>query len=143
MANNPSKTRKKGHITIPYVGHVSDAISSNMRKAGVVVHMKLYNTLRTHLVHPKDKVAKEDQTGLVYHLKCRGDGEEIKETYSRTLPHFLYRPSSGHQMADVHILHQEPDWFRIGVAEAIHVMKEQPTLNRGRERHTLQASIGR
>ena len=42
-----------------------------------------------------------------------------------------------HQMADVSILHWESDWFRTSVAEAIHVMKEQPTLNRGRERHTL------
>ena len=37
----------------------------------------------------------------------------------------------------VSILHQETDWFRRGVAEAIHIQREAPTLNRGRERHTL------
>ena len=32
---------------------------------------------------------------------------------------------------------REPDWFKRGVAEAIHIQRESPTLNRGRERHTL------
>ena len=37
----------------------------------------------------------------------------------------------------ISVLTQEADWFRRGVAEAIHIQREVPTLNRGRERHTL------
>ena len=39
--------------------------------------------------------------------------------------------------SQVAVLHQEPDWFRRGVAEAIHIMREDPTLNRDKGRHTL------
>ena len=37
----------------------------------------------------------------------------------------------------ISVLTQEADWFRRGVAEAIHIQREAPTLNQGRERHTL------
>ena len=44
-----------------------------------------------------------------------------------------------HSISDdsVSILHKESDWFRRGVAEAIHIQEQAPVLNRGRERHTL------
>ena len=42
-----------------------------------------------------------------------------------------------HELATpaVSVLHREPDWFKRGVAEAIHVEEQHPALNRGRERH--------
>ena len=39
--------------------------------------------------------------------------------------------------SQVAVLHQEPDWFRRGVAESIYIMQEEPTLNRDKGRHTL------
>ena len=39
----------------------------------------------------------------------------------------------------VSVLHKEADWFRRGVAEAVQIQREAPTLNRGRERHILPA----
>ena len=39
--------------------------------------------------------------------------------------------------ASFSILTQEGDWLRSGIAEAIHIQREAPTLNQGRERHTL------
>ena len=39
-----------------------------MRKAGVRVHLRPYNTIRSHLVHPKDKIKKEDKAG--YKIEC-------------------------------------------------------------------------
>ena len=35
------------------------------------------------------------------------------------------------------VLHQEPNWFKRGVAEAIHIAQEDPILNLDRGRHTL------
>ena len=35
------------------------------------------------------------------------------------------------------MLHQEPDWFKRGVAESIYIMQEEPMLNRDKGRHTL------
>ena len=43
------------------------------------------------------------------------------------------------QLDEVSVLHQEPEWFKMGVAEAIHIHLESPSLNRDRGRHHLPA----
>ena len=53
-----SERNTKGSITLPYVGNLSNAIARIIRKAGVQVHLKPHNTVRSHLVHPKDKIKK-------------------------------------------------------------------------------------
>ena len=59
VPQDPSTTRYRGSITLPYVGHLTDAICRTIRKAGVSLHLKLYNTIQSRLVHPKDKVPKD------------------------------------------------------------------------------------
>ncbi len=148
-----TETKKRGYISLPYIGHCSDAIARTIRKAGVAVHLRPYNSIRSRLVHPKDKVTNNEKAGLVYHIKC-GDcdatyvGETERNLRKRIAEH--HRPSSpigSHmdqnqhtfQQEEVSVLHQEPDWFRRGVAEAIHIAMENPVLNRDRGRHTLPA----
>ena len=68
------KTRKQRDssqrpvVVIPYVENVSEAVARIMRKHkhNVPVAMKPYKTLKTVLVHPKDKQEKEDLTEYVY-----------------------------------------------------------------------------
>ena len=62
--------KHRGYISLPYVGPVSDAVARLIRKNGVAVHMRPTNTIRSRLVHPKDKVDKKDKCGLVYLVKC-------------------------------------------------------------------------
>ena len=38
---------------------------------------------------------------------------------------------------NVSVLSREADWSRRGISKAIHIQQEDPTLNRGRERHNL------
>ena len=57
-------------FAIPYVENVSEAIARIMRKHNVPVAMKPYKTLKTVLVHPKDKQEKEDLTECVYKVPC-------------------------------------------------------------------------
>ena len=45
-------------VVIPYVENVSEAVARIMRKHNVPVAMKPYKTLKTVLVHPKDKQEK-------------------------------------------------------------------------------------
>ena len=147
----PQQTVRKGYVTLPYVGPVSQAIARTIRKAGVQVHLRPFNTIRSSLVHPKDKVPKEDKAGLVYQVKC-GDcsatyvGETERKLKQRITEHHKSSSPIGHHLqwnqhsfsnSDVSILHQENDWFRRGVAEAIHIEQEGPILNRDRGRHTL------
>jgi len=57
-------------FAIPYVENVSEAIARIMRKHNVPVAMKPYKTLKTVLVHPKDKQEREDLTECVYKVPC-------------------------------------------------------------------------
>ncbi len=53
-----------------YVGHTSDAIAGVLRKTGVMVHRRPFNTIRIKSVHPRGKVTKDKQAGVVYIIKC-------------------------------------------------------------------------
>jgi len=123
--------------------------------------MRPYNTRRSQLVQPKDKVALEDKAGVVYQIQC-GDcpasyvGETERCLGKRVKEHSYQGSKSAYeehckrhkhsinpagkvkiQDSQVAVLHQEPDWFKRGVAESIHIMQEAPTLNRDKGRHTL------
>ena len=155
--SNPPSQRKerkiKGSITLPYIGNISNTISRIIRKAGVQVHLRPYNTIRGHLVHPKDKITKGDKAGVVYHIKCSdceshyiGETERklkkrIHEHHRSGSPVGQHHQETSHSFSEkeVEVLHQEPNWFRRGVAEAIFIAKEKPDLNRDRGRHTLPA----
>ena len=144
-------TKSPGHIALPYVGNVSDSIARVIRKAGVQVHLKPFNTIRSRLVHPKDKITKEEMAGVVYHIKCgECDSNYVGETERKLLKRIKehQRSSSpvGHHVEynkhsfseqDVTVLHKESNWFKRGVAEAIHIAQRDPNLNRDRGRHTL------
>ena len=52
-------------VVIPYVENVYEAVARLMRKHSVPVAMKPYKTLKSVLVHPKDKQEKEDLTECV------------------------------------------------------------------------------
>ena len=141
----------KGSVTLPYVGPVSEAVARYIRKTGVQVHLRPTNTLRAKLVHPKDSVDRLQQAGVVYKIKCNdcpelyvGETERrlnarYKEHHRSSSPVGLHMEQRRHSIDDnsVSILHKEADWFRRGVAEAVQIQREAPTLNRGRERHIL------
>ena len=148
-----SSVPNKGSITLPYVGPATDAVARNIRKTGVKVHIKPANTIRSKLVHPKDKINTLDQAGVVYRIQCNdcpslyvGETERrlktrVKEHHRTSSPVGHHTDYNNHSISDnsVSILHKESDWFNRGVAEAIHIQLEEPNLNRGRERHTLPA----
>ena len=81
------KTRKQRDslqrpmVVIPYMENVSEAVARIMRKHDIPVAMKPYKTLKTVLVHPKDKQEKEDLTECVYKVSCANcDKTYIGET---------------------------------------------------------------
>ena len=109
-------------------------------------------TLRQKLVHPKDKVPKDQRNNLVYAVKCKDSacqdtyiGETKQRLHKRMGQH--RRPSSGcgnsavyehlnstkHSFdnKDVVILDREHRWFERGVKEAIYTNSEKPSLNKG------------
>ncbi len=150
---DPTTSPSKGSVTLPYVGHLSDSIARVLRKSGVSVHMKPFNTIRGRLVHPKDKVDPKDKTGVVYHITCSDCdasyvGETERSLKKRLKEHKRSSSPVGHHMIynehsfdpeNVSVVHQEAGWFRRGIAEAIHISRIDPNLNRDRGRHNLPA----
>ena len=117
------------------------------------MHLKPYNTIQSRLVHPKDKVSKDERAGVVYQIQCsdcdaayigeieRSLRKRVSEHHHSSSPvgHHLNQRRHSFSEKEVSILHQETDWFHRGVAEAIHITRKSPTLNRDRARHTLPA----
>ena len=68
-------------VVIPYVENVSEAVARIMRNHNVPVAMKPFKTLKSVLVHTKDKWEKEDLTECVYKVPCANcDKTYIGET---------------------------------------------------------------
>ena len=71
-------------VVIPYLENVSEDVARIMRKHNVPVAMKPYKSLKSVLVHPKDKKEKEDLTECVYKVPCANcDKTYIGETGSK------------------------------------------------------------
>ncbi|XP_076458496.1 uncharacterized protein LOC143292198 [Babylonia areolata] len=64
------QTPSRGHVSMPYVSGVNEALSRKIRKLGVSLHAKPTNTIRSQLVHPKDKTDKLDTSGVIYQIDC-------------------------------------------------------------------------
>ena len=69
--------KHKNMVTIPYIQNVSERLAKVFRKYGVSTAMKPSNTIRQILVHPKDKLSKEQTAGVVYKIPCKN----CKEAY--------------------------------------------------------------
>jgi hypothetical protein len=146
-------TASKGHITMPYVSGVTEALSRKIRKLGVTVHPKPMNTIRSKLVAPKDKTDIMDKSGVIYKIQCKDCSESYVGETERNLRHRIKEhrressPVGAHLIQEDHqldkdcvkILSSETKWFERGVKEAIHIAAERPSLNRDRGRHNLPA----
>ena len=79
-----SKEKEKyryGMITIPHVKGLSKETRREMKEFEIPVSFKPYKTIGQHLGHPKDPILKEEQSGVVYTIKCKDcEGKYIGET---------------------------------------------------------------
>ena len=138
-------------MSLPYVKGVTEAIARRMRTAGVNVHSKPTNTIRSMLVHPKDRTSKMNRSGVVYKINCgdcpssyvgetgRSLGKRVEEHAGKTSAVATHMDNEGHTFNSdsVEIMAIETDWFKRGVKESIHIKEQNPTLNQDRGRHTL------
>ncbi|KAL9952791.1 hypothetical protein ACROYT_G040098 [Oculina patagonica] len=68
-------------VGLPYVSGLSEHLSRVIRAQHIRTYHKPYNTLRSILVHPKDRTSTEKKTGVVYDITCNDCGEHyIGET---------------------------------------------------------------
>jgi hypothetical protein len=140
-----------GSVTIPYIKGATEGLSRTIRKAGVTVHVKPTNTIRSMLVSPKDKPKKCDRSCVVYGLQCKtcpsqyvGETERplkkrLTEHKRDSSPFGAHLKSEGHEFdpSEVKILDSDSRWLQRGIKEAYYIAALDPDLNQDRGRHAL------
>ena len=113
--------------------------------------MNLYhkpsNTIRTLLVHPKDKTPKGQLCGTIYHISCDQNsshsyiGESKRPLFTRFKEHTKTEKATGvgehcnntgHSVSwdNTKVLAREQDWLKRKVKEAIYIKQQRPIMNR-------------
>ena len=123
----------------------SQNILGVFRTQDIRTYHKPYYTLRSILVHPKDRTPTEKKTGVVYDITCNDCGEHYIGETARTLEKRLgehqkqttsaiweHQSQANHEIdwEGVKILDKESVDVKRKIKEAIHIRR--PTLNRDR-----------
>ena len=87
-----NKEKSRGLVVIPYVQGVSESIERSFRKHKVAISVKPHMTLRSMLVHPKDKTKRPEKFEVVYEIGCLNCddvyiGETGRKFYTRLKEH--------------------------------------------------------
>ena len=138
-STNKGNTRPPS-IGLPYVQGLSERLSKTFRQHGVIVYHKPVNTLRSILVHPKDKTPKDKKCGVIYEITCDQDPAHVyigetkrplrkcfKEHTNLTIPTGVgdHCNATGHSVSldNTRVLTREPQWTKRKVKEAIYIQK--------------------
>ena len=134
-------------ISLPYIKGLSENVACLFRSNGIPSYYKPTNTIKNHLVKPKDQTPKEKQCGLVYDIKCfncnqycigetgRNLGVRFKEHTSRkgvdsSVKEHIREHGHECRIEEVKVLDREDNWLRRKIKEAIYINRNKPELNR-------------
>lgn len=140
--------KRKMPQPLPYVKGLTERLTKAFRKAEARVYYKPFNTLRSQLVHPKDKTPKEKKCGVVYEISC-GDcnkkyiGETARPLNTRVKEHTSIKrasltavgehcKSTGHSIPwdNISVIARENNNTRRKIREALEIEISKPHLNR-------------
>ena len=140
-------TRPKTNVGLPYTQGTSEALARVFKAHGVGTYHRPINTIRSILVHPKDKTPDSQKCGLVYQVECPECpltyiGETDRMLAKRMKDHLNLRnplTAVGEHCTHEHhtitkdsvrILAREDGWLKRKVREAIKIKIVQPAMNR-------------
>ena len=69
-----NEIQKWFYISVPYFPGLSESFKKIFKYTPVQVCFKGVNTLKSMLMHPKDKISNDQKKDLVYHWECKADG---------------------------------------------------------------------
>ena len=140
--------KKQFYISVPYFPGLSEAFKKIFKYTAIQVCFKGVNTLKSLLMHPKDKVPMEQKKDIVYHCECKADGcnssymremsralsERVKEHSKSSTSAILKHCTDYHQplpsISDFSIIDKDPSQITREAKEAIHIRRPDPNLNR-------------
>ena len=116
-------------------------------KQGVQVSLRPPSSLRRILVHPKDRIANERKSDVVYKVQCGVTGcddfyigetqqtlkarmkQHTKDTNSGVYQHIQEKYHRFDPIESVSVVDRESKWFERGVRESIYERMEQPAMD--------------
>ena len=89
------EAQNKGIVVLPYVNWLSEKVVCILKKRGIVSAMKPYTSMKSHLVHPKDKRDPKEGVYTIDHTGCEKKyvGETEKKLKVRVKEHNWIRKS--------------------------------------------------
>ena len=144
--NNAPSTSKKTPVALPYIQGLGEKLRRIFQQHGVPSYHKPFNTLKSLLVHPKDKSETHRKCNTVYSVKCDNCDKEYVGESGRTVgtrhkEHTDGKHSSGvwdhikatgHtcSLKNVKVIGTEPKYWARKYKETIQIHKRRPVLNR-------------
>ena len=143
-----NEIQKCFYISVPYFPGLSESFKKIFKYTPVQVCFKGVNTLKSILMHPKDRISNDQKKDLVYHWECKADGcnssyigetsralgERVKEHSKSTTSAILKHCKDFHHplpsIDDFNIIDKEPSQVTREAKEAIHIRRLDPSLNR-------------
>ena len=143
-----NEIQKHFYISVPYFPGLSESFKKIFKYTPVQVCFKGVNTLKSMLMHPKDKISSDQKKDLVYHWECKADGcnssyigetsralgERVKEHSKSTTSAIVKHCKDFHHplpsIDDFNIIDKEPSQITREAKEAIHIRWLDPSLNR-------------
>ena len=141
------ETTKKAFVSVPYFQRLSEEFRRIFKDTKVKIMFKGCNTLKTLLMHPKDKIPTQLHQDVVYQWTCPEEncnssyiGESSRFLESRVKEHnnsstktiFQCSITQYHPKVDISqytILDQDRKQVSRKAREAIHIRKNNPALN--------------
>ena len=140
-----SRNEKKVYFSVPYIKGISERLQRAFKSHEVTVVHKPVNSLRSQLIHVKDKTGNLKKCGTVYHIHCDQCNKQYFGETSRVLEtrikEHLSRDSSavhkhcqltGHSVDSrkTKVRATESNAFKRRIREAIEIRLRKPSLNR-------------
>ena len=140
---NTTGDRASISVGLPYVRGTSEKLAKIFREHGVGTYHKPFNTLRSILLHPKDKTPDLKKCGVIYQLQCPQCPEQYVGETGRTLEtrlkeHFkLASPRTAvgeheHPISqdNVKVIAREDHTLRRKIRESVEIRTRRPAINR-------------
>jgi len=140
-----SRNEKKVYFSVPYIKGISERLQRAFKSHEVTIVHKPVNSLRSQLIHVKDKTENLKKCGTVYHIHCNQCNKQYVGETSRVLEtrikEHLSRDSSavhkhcqltGHSVdsSKTKVRATESNAFKRRIREAIEIRLRKPSLNR-------------
>ena len=143
---NNNGGQNKPYMVLPYVRDLSESMKNICSRYGVQVHYKGGNTIKGHLMTPKDIDHITKKSGIIYRFKCqkvdcddeyigessRTFGERLKELQKAPSPIHDHHNITGHDITiqNFSIVGREDHNLIRAIKEAIYIRVNNPPLNR-------------